>query len=141
MSRLSPLRITVVCVIIAAGVGVFGWVMVQGFLKGYRTVQYVAQTVAHERKILDACKRYAGEHAGTCPPSLDALVPAYLSDRAVLVSPLKQDEPLGYIYTPPSANDVNSADFIVVEDQYAPSVLHRRLCCFADGHFKGFPAP
>jgi hypothetical protein len=141
MSRLSPLRITVVSIIIAAGVGVFGWFFLDSLLQGYSGMQHLTESVLNEQKIFHACKRYASEHSGSFPPSLEALFPDYLSDRSVLVSPLNPEVPLGYIYTPPTAKDKDSPDFVVIEDEYAPSVMQRRFCCCADGHTRNFPAP
>ena len=141
MEGLSPLRKTLVGLAIAAGVVFFVWTAVNSFTTAYQSVQNLAHADMKERIIYSACKQYAGEHGGNFPPSLDALFPAYLSDRSALVSPLKPDEPLGYLYTPPPAAKLKSPDFVVLEDKFAPTLIQRRICCYADGHVRVVPNP
>ena len=56
------------------------------------------QSLNNARMILIACDAYAFDHEKTFPPNLDALVPAYLSNRAILASKLSPQEAIGFYY-------------------------------------------
>jgi len=84
------------------------------------------------RKICLACRQYSREH-GAFPPTFDALFPTYLQDRSALVSPLNGAEPIGYTYTPPAPDRIDSPDTIVIEDKFAPTLTHSRIVSYANG--------
>jgi hypothetical protein len=77
---------------ILAGIAlpVFGEVQ----LRGKQT-----KSLANAKTIATACKIYALDHNGDFPPTLDALGPEHLPDRAILICPLSGPSvPIGYDY-------------------------------------------
>ncbi len=88
------------------------------------------QSLINAHEICTACRKYAIDHNAMFPPTLDALFPAYLNDRAKLVSPFKPDEPNGYKYTTGLKPPVWPAT-ILIEDKFAPP--QHRVVAYADG--------
>jgi hypothetical protein len=86
---------------------------------------------SNAKQLVFACKVYAIDNNGNYPPSLDALFPTYLQDRAVLASPLKPGEPLGYKYTP-GLTDTSPSTIILLEDKFAPTLKHVRIVVYTD---------
>ncbi len=90
------------------------------------------RSLSNAKQIVTACRTYALDHDGKFPKSLDDLVPTYLSNddlANVLVSPFAKDQPVGYLYTPPSLTDTLS---VVIEDKFAPAKVHRRIEVYSD---------
>jgi hypothetical protein len=93
------------------------------------------------KEICVACKEYAIDHEGRFPPTLEALVPAFLADRNILRSPLQPNDPIGYNYTPPDPKDDDSDTVVVIEDKFAPSLTHHRIVIHADSSACVLPSP
>ena len=89
------------------------------------------KSLAQAKQIGVACKLYAADHDGKYPPTLDALLPDYLADNKVLVSPFAPDEPMGYTYHP-GLTEKSPPATILLEDQYAPSVAGQKVVIRAD---------
>ena len=103
------------------------------------------QSLSNAREIAIACIAYAGDHEGNFPPSLDAVVPTYLKDRAHLASPLNPSDPNGYIYTPGLKYEQPDVA-VLIEDKFAQSLKHDRVVVYTDGNGRillpsGTPAP
>jgi hypothetical protein len=90
------------------------------------------KAMAGAMTISRACQAYAGDHAGDFPPSLEALVPAYLPDKSLLSSPLAPKEPSGYTYTPGLRTSAAPGK-VLLEDKFAPAVLSKRVVVHVDG--------
>ncbi len=88
------------------------------------------KSLADGKQIGLACKLYANDNGGNFPPSLDALVPTYISDRSILASPLNPSDPEGYIYTT-GLTDSSPSDTVLLEDKYG-SLKHVRIVVFVD---------
>ena len=89
------------------------------------------RSLAQAKQIGLACKLYAGDHDGKFPPTLDALMPTYLTEAKVLVSPFAPDEPLGYTYHP-GLTEKSPPATILLEDQYAPGVAGQKVVVHVD---------
>jgi len=127
MAQISTLqKYTLIAMVAFAGIFVF-WMVGSGT----SPKSPVTKSLMNAKKICVACRRYAFDHDGTFPPSLDALIPTYLPDRSVLASPLMPSEPVGYTYTPPSKN-IGAVNAIVIEDKFAP-LQHLRIVSYLDG--------
>jgi hypothetical protein len=100
-----------------------------------------AKSLGNARNICLACRRYSREHGGVFPTSLDPLFPQYLPDRAVLASPLNPAEPVGYTYTFPGPGKTDSPDTIVIEDNFAPTLVHARIVVYANASARVLPIP
>lgn len=90
------------------------------------------KSLMHAKQIVIACKRYATEHEGQYPPSLEALVPKYLGDASALTSPFQKDQTgTGYEYWP-GLTDKPPPNTVVVRDAF-DSKRGRRALARADG--------
>ena len=76
------------------------------------------KSLAQAKKIGLGCKLYAADHDGKFPPTLDALMPTYLNDKKVFVSPFAPDEAIGYTYHP-GLNENSPPATVLVEDKYS----------------------
>jgi hypothetical protein len=108
-----------------------GSVFMPNFRNGVRTNTQAVKALSNAKAIGFCCKSYAIDHGGNYPPSLEALVPTYLSDRRSLASPLMPSAPVGYIYYP-GLRDTSQSNSALIEDKYAPAILHGRLIVYAD---------
>ena len=90
-----------------------------------------SSSLLQAKQIAIACKMYAGDHDGKFPPTLDALVPAYLPERKVFVSPFAPDEPMGYTYHP-GLTEKSPSETVLVEDRYSIGVAGQRVTIHAD---------
>ena len=95
-----------------------------------RTRALEAKSANQERQIGIECITYASDNNGKFPPSLDALVPAYLKDHSLFASPLNPTEPDGYAYTP-GLKDSDSPDTVLLEDKFA-SLKHVRIVLYVN---------
>ena len=86
-----------------------------------------------------ACKQYAVDHGGSYPPSLDALYPTYVQNRAGFASPLMPSQPVGYNYAPGLA-DYSPTNSVLIEDKFAPA-KHVRIVVFVDDSARIIPTP
>jgi Zn-dependent protease with chaperone function len=98
--------------------------------KGVQEKALEARSLNNAKGIGLLCKRYAADHGGNYPPSLDALIPTYFPDSSVLVSPLMPGEPEGYNYTP-GLTDTGPPDIVLIEDKFAPR-NHVRIVVYSD---------
>jgi hypothetical protein len=89
------------------------------------------QCLKEARGIALGCKLYAKDHRGNYPPSLDALVPEYLSDKRLFACQIRKDQPpIGYNYfggrdTDPSTNVLLSSKAVTRD--------HKRIIVTSDG--------
>ena len=90
-----------------------------------------AKSESNVKQIALACKLYAGDNDGKFPPTLDALVPSYVSDESIFVSPYAPDESAGYTYTP-GLKDDSPANDVLVEDKFSGKE-HQRVVAHVDG--------
>ena len=120
------MSVAVACMLVFFGV----MMLPGGGAAGVRAKEAKSLKNAHE--ICIACRDYSRAHTGHFPPTFDTLFPQYLQDRSVLVSPLSPSDPVGYIYTPPVPERVDSPDTVVIEDKYAPSIAHERIVIYAN---------
>jgi hypothetical protein len=127
--------VAIICMLVFLGVMVFS----SG--TGGHVRKLEAKSLVNARQICLACRAYSREHGGVFPPSLDALFPKYLQDRAALASPLSPADSIGYTYTPPPPAKTDSPDTIVLEDKFAPAIAHERLVVFANGSAGPVPIP
>ena len=118
------LPLAIVPAAIAAGVALPVYQAVQQ--KGKAT-----KSEAQAKQIALACALYAGDHKGKFPPTLDALVPTYVEEKTLFVSPFAPDEPLGYKLTP-GLTAKSPTDKVLVEDKFA-SREHQRVVAHVDG--------
>jgi hypothetical protein len=95
---------------------------------------------SNAKQLCIACKIYAIDHDGYYPPSLDALFPTYIADRAALASPLKPGDPVGYKYTR-GLTDTSPSGIVLIEDKFAPSLKHVRIVVYTDDSAKILKIP
>ena len=89
------------------------------------------KSLAQAKQIGLACKMYAADNDGKFPPTLDALVPTYLADNKLFVSPFAPNEPLGYLYHSGLTDDASPKE-ILLKDQYAPGVAEQEIVVYVD---------
>ncbi len=89
------------------------------------------KSLAQAKQIGLACKLYASDNDGKFPPTLDALVPMYLNDKKLFVSPFAPDEPEGYTYHA-GLLDSAPAGTVLLEDQFAPGVAGQKVIVHVD---------
>jgi hypothetical protein len=96
---------------IAAGVAmpVFGKVQEKG---------KATKSLSNAKQIATACKLYAIDNNGKFPPKLQALVPDYLPDATVFVSPFEPGEEVGYEYVT-GLSDSSPPATDLVEDKFS----------------------
>jgi hypothetical protein len=118
---------------IAAGVAlpVFGQVQEKG---------KATKSLSQAKQIALACKLYAVDNNGKFPPALQALVPDYLLDTSIFVSPFRLDARVGYDYTS-GLTDTSPASTILLEDKFSPEVGHVRVVCHVDGSAEMIKVP
>ena len=86
--------------------------------------------LAEAKQIGLACKLYAGDHQGNFPPTLDDLVPTYLSDKHLFVCPLgKGTSESGYDYFGGKDSDPNSK---ILLSSKATMRNHKRIVVHVD---------
>ncbi len=90
------------------------------------------KSLANAKQICLACKLYASDNDGKFPPTLDALVPTYMSDKKQFASPFAPDEPMGYTYHP-GLLDSASPETILLEDKFAPDAAQQKVVVHVDG--------
>jgi hypothetical protein len=90
-----------------------------------------AASLVHAKQIDTACHMYAAAHNGSFPNSLDELVPNYLPNRSMLISPLMPSDPDGYTYTPGLTTN-SPPTTVLVEDKYDSS-KNVRIVAYVDG--------
>lgn len=88
------------------------------------------KALANARQIAVTCKLYAVDNKGNFPPTLDALVPDYISDRSVFICPFDSSEPLGYTVYP--GKDTDPATNVLVVSK-SMSKRKRRVVVHVDG--------
>ena len=87
-------------------------------LTSLRSKAQAAASLSNARQIAMACKLYAADHGGKFPPSLQGLVPDYLPNAAIFVSPFAPSEPIGYIYHP-NVDSPPDPKTVLLEDQFS----------------------
>lgn len=118
-------------IVVAIGCAFFLGMMLMFFKSKPGTDTPMVKSLYNAKAICVACRKYALDHGGTFPPSLDALFPTYLTDRAQLTSPLMPSEPDGYTYKAGLKAPV-ATDTVLIEDRFAP-LSHHRVVSYADG--------
>ena len=100
------------CGVIALLVVVIGGVMVRGVLKGpgakgmLGVFSSLAPAAASVEKVKGGLNDYRKDHGGKYPPTLEALVPKYVSDKSAFVCGNSDDpKPMEYTAPKPDAND------------------------------------
>ena len=137
MSKFSTLqKFTIILMVAFAGLAAY-WFMHGG--SGSHSRVAVTKSLVAAKKLSVACRAYALDHEGNFPPSLDALFPAYLTDRSALVSPLMPAEPVGYLYTP-GGKYTGPVNAVVIEDKFA-SLQHLRIVAYVDGSARVLTPP
>lgn len=106
---IAPLVIAPVAVAAGMAVPVFSKVQERG---------KATKSLSNAKQIGLACKLYATDHGGNLPPSLDVLVPDYLADKSILVSPFAPNVPVGYTYTA-GLSDTGPSDTVLLEDSFS----------------------
>jgi hypothetical protein len=76
------------------------------------------QSLSQAKQIATACKAYASDNDGKFPPTLEALVPKYLPDAKLFVSPFEPEVPMGYAYAA-GLTDKSPPETVLLEDRYA----------------------
>ena len=97
------------------------------------------KSLSNAKQIVTACKIYAADYRGKFPPTLQALVPDYLPDAKIFISPFAPEVPMGFTYTA-GLTDTSRAEAILVEDKFA-SREHHRVVAHVDGSAETKPAP
>lgn len=82
------------------------------------------KSLSNAKQIGLACKLYALDNAGKFPPTLEELVPDYLPEADILISPFAPDQKLGYRYTA-GLDDKAPAKTVLLEDQFAGAASFR----------------
>ena len=89
-----------------------------------------AKSLAGAKQVGSACKNYAIDHQGNFPPTLDDLVPKYLSDKKLLVCPLGKGTPeSGEDYFGGKDSDANSK---ILLSSKATTRNHERIVVHVD---------
>ncbi len=96
-----------------------------------------AESANHERQIGLAVLSYASDHGGKFPPNLQALVPNYLHDAKVFVSPFAPDVAVGYTYHP-HLTEGSPAATVVLEDDHSGKE-HFQILLHRDGSVETKP--
>jgi hypothetical protein len=74
--------------------------------------------MSNARQIGIACKLYAVDNNGKYPATLEELIPDYLLDRTIFVSPFAPTEPMGYSYVP-GLTDTSPPETELIEDKFS----------------------
>lgn len=83
------------------------------------------------RQIGVACHRYAKDHKGDFPSTLDLLVPDYLPDKQIFDCPIREDQtPAGYDYF--GGKDIDPPKNILFSSK-ATTRMHKRIFVTSDG--------
>ncbi|MDP9003754.1 MAG: hypothetical protein M3N12_03075, partial [Verrucomicrobiota bacterium] len=114
---------------VAVPVAIAAAVAMPAFAKA-RDQSKATKSLAQAKQIGLGCKMYAEDNDGTFPPTLDALVPKYVSDSKTLTSPFAPDVPIGYDYTA-GLTEESPADKVLVEDKFS-SREHQRVVVRVD---------
>ena len=86
-----------------------------------------------------ACKLYALDNDGKFPPNLAALIPDYLPEATILVSPFAPGEPAGYSYRA-GLTEKSPPKTVLLEDKFAAREK-QRVVVRVDGSGEVLPAP
>jgi hypothetical protein len=97
------------------------------------------KSLSNEKQLVTACRLYAMDHQGQFPPNLAALVPKYLEDKAVLISPFQAGIPDGYDYKA-GHTDTDPAGTVLIEDRFS-SAKNVRVVAHIDGSAVVIPLP
>jgi Zn-dependent protease with chaperone function len=106
---------------------------------GVRDKAIETKALSNAKMLGLACKQYAVDHDGNFPPSLGALYPTYVQNKAEFASPLNPSQPLGYNYAP-GLGDYSPAETPLLEDRFAPE-KHVRIVVFVDDSARIIPIP
>jgi len=117
----APLVIAPVAIAAGVAMPVFG--SVQGKAKA-------TKSLANARQIATACRLYAVDNKGKFPPKLEALVPDYLVDASLFISPFAPGEPMGYTYTT-GLTDTSDPTLDLLEDKFS-AASGQRVVVHAD---------
>lgn len=96
--------------------------------QGEKEIEKATKTLS---SLLLACRSYAADWEGNYPPSLEALIPAYLDDEDFLYVENRQAEKRPFSYHP-GYTDTSHSQSILIE--YPFPLDGKRLVAFAGGH-------
>lgn len=125
---LAPLVIAPAAVAAGIALPVFSKVQERG--KG-------TKSLSNAKQIGLACILYAGDHGGMFPPTLEDLIPDYLPQASVFISPFAPDEEMGYRYTA-GLTDKSPPATILLEDKFA-SAKKLQVVVYVDASGKIIP--
>lgn len=77
-----------------------------------------AKSLSNAKLIATGCRLYAVDNIGKFPPKLEALVPDYIANATVFVSPFAPGEPMGYTYTA-GLTDTSPPNLDLIEDKFS----------------------
>ncbi|MDR3402639.1 MAG: DUF4190 domain-containing protein [Chthoniobacter sp.] len=120
----------VVCIPVLAGIALPVFAEVK--LRGSET-----RSLSNAKAIGAACQLYAADHGGAFPPRLDDLVPQYLPDRTLFVSPLSPNEPMAYVYFGGTTKD--PADKVLLMSKFKDKRGKRIIMHVDNSGFVGWP--
>jgi hypothetical protein len=83
----------------------------------------LTKSLSQEKQIALACKLYAADHNGNFPPTLQALIPDYLTDTKLFVSPFAPIVPMGYAYTS-GLTDTSPPKTVLIKDKFSSQARH-----------------
>jgi len=91
------------------------------------------KSLSNEKQLIVACRLYATDHQGQFPPNLEALVPKYLTDKALLISPFNAMASgyEGYDYKA-GHTEADPASTVLIEDRFA-ATKNLRVVAHVDG--------
>ena len=97
------------------------------------------KSLSNAKQIGTACKLYALDNDGKFPPNLAALIPDYLPEAAIFVSPFAPGEPAGYSYRA-GLTEKSPPKTVLLEDKFAGREK-QRVVVRVDGSGEVLPAP
>lgn len=97
------------------------------------------KSLSNAKKIGAACKLYAIDNDGKYPRTLAALVPDYLPDGKVFISPFAPDEASGYTYRA-GLSEKSPAKTVLIEDKFAGREK-KRIVVYTDISGEVLPVP
>ena len=90
-----------------------------------------AACLTHARLIAAACKRYATDHQGRFPQTLEQLVPQYIEDKSILTYPVPNGAmSVGYEYFDGAATDPPTKVLLISR---AETPDHKKVVATYDG--------
>ena len=121
MGYASFALIPIIAILAGIALPVFSEVQIRGL---------ETKALSNGKQIATACKIYAMDNKGNFPPTLEALVPDYISERSVFICPFDPAEPFGYTFYPGKETDPATNVLLVSKSL---SKRKRRVVVHVDG--------